>query len=219
LGEDKDGKPENTGTFPEIELEAPPAVEPETGTIGGELFGADALAFVSCKLHIAEAFLKLAGKDCKFSDFSRDILLTIMKVVKSEAGSLLEYDPKRQALFFRATAGTSSDKVSNYVIPMGTGIVGHVAESRQPLVVSNAEENKIHLKTIDAAVGFTTRNLVAIPIIVRGQLYGVLELLNRIGDGDYTKQDVELLTYCAEMAAKALEVRFMIAWALRKEAA
>jgi GAF domain-containing protein len=219
LSENEDEKKTDTGSFSGIELEMPPVSDPTIGGAGGELFGAESLATVSAKLHIAEAFLRLAAKDCKFNDFSRELLLTVMKVVKSEAGSLMEFDPKRQALFFRAIAGASSDKVANFVIPMGQGIVGHVAESRQPLAVSNAEENKIHLKSIDAAVGFTTRNLVALPIIVRGQLYGVLELLNRIGDGDYTKQDVELLTYCTEMAGKALEVRFMIAWALRKEAA
>src|SRR6185312_12697288 len=133
--------------------------------------------------------------------------------------SLFELDPKANHLFFRAAAGTSSDKVANFTVPVGQGIVGFVAESRQPLVVSDAAENKIHLKKIDEAVGFQTRNLVAIPILVRGQLYGVLELLNRVGESTYSKQDVELLSYCAEMAARALEIRFMIAWALKGEAA
>lgn len=190
-----------------------------TGSGGSELFGVESLSAISSKLHIAEAFLHLAAKDCKFNDFAREILLTGMKVVKSEAGSLFELDPKSNQLFFRAAAGTSSDKVSNFSIPVGSGIVGFVAESRQPLIVTDAAENKIHLKKIDDAVGFKTHNVIALPILVRGQLYGVLELLNRIGESTYTKQDVEMLTYCAEMAARALEIRFMIAWALKGEAA
>ena len=196
----------------------PPAAEPASGTGSTELFGAESLGLISSKLFIAEAFLRLAAKDCKFNDFAREILLTSMKVVKSDAGSLFELDPKTNHLFFRAAAGTSSDKVSNFTVPVGQGIVGFVAESRQPLVVTDAAENKIHLKKIDDAVGFKTRNLVALPILVRGQLYGVLELLNRVGESTYTKQDVEMLTYCADMAARALEIRFMIAWALKGEA-
>ena len=209
---------EDTKDFPEIELEAPPVADMTPGA-GADLFSAESLSMIYAKLYIAEAFLRLAAKDCKFIDFTRDVLLTAMRVVKSEAGSLFELDQKTNSLFFRAAAGASSDKIASFTVPMGQGIVGHVAESRQPLVVSDAKENKVHLKKIDEAVGFETRNLVAIPLIVRGQLYGVLELLNRVGDGTYTKQDVELLTYCAEMAAKAFEVRFMIAWALKGEAA
>lgn len=180
----------------------------------GDLFAGESLAVVSSKLHIAEAYLKLAAKDCKFQDFARDLLMTAMRVIKSEAGSLFELDPARKVLFFRAAVGTSSEKITHFSVPVGKGIVGHVAESLQPLVVTDAAENSIHLKTIDEAVGFHTRNLVAIPIVVRGQLYGVLELLNRVGEASYTQQDVELLRYCAEMASKALEIRFMVAWAL-----
>ncbi len=202
-----------------ISLEAPPSQDGALGAVGGELFGAESLPTVSSKLHIAEAFLRLSAKDCKFNDFARELMLIAMRVVQSEAASLLEYDAGKNEFFFRAVAGTSSDKVSSYRIPMGQGIVGHVGESRQPLVVSNAENNGIHLKSIDAAVGFTTRNLIALPIVVRGQLYGVLELLNRVGEGAYTKHDVEILNYYTEMAAKTLEVRFMLAWAMKKEAA
>ena len=205
--------------LPEIALEAPPGQEPVSGIVNTELFGSESLAIVASKLHIAEAFLRLASKDCKFNDFTRELLLTAMKVVKSEAGSLFELDTKTNMISFRAVAGTSSDKVVGFSVPMGQGIVGYVAESRQPLAVADTAENKIHLKKIDDAVGFKTRNLVALPILVRGQLYGVLELLNRVGEGGYTKQDIELLTYCADMAAKALEIRFMIAWALKGEAA
>jgi GAF domain-containing protein len=101
---------------------------------------------------------------------------------------------------------------------MGQGIVGHVAEARRPLVVSDVSENKMHLKAIQDAVGFTARNLVALPIVIRGRIYGVLELLNRIGENDYTPADVELLTYACEMAAKAIEARLMIAWSAKRRA-
>jgi signal transduction protein with GAF and PtsI domain len=161
---------EDQNDLPEISLEAPPAQEPVHASGGTEFFGADSLALVSNKLYFAEALLRLTAKDCKFNDFTREILMTAMKVVKSEAGSLFELDAKTNQLFFRAAAGTSSDKVSSFSVPIGEGIVGFVAESRQPLVVGDAAENKIHLKKIDAAVGFKTRNLVANPILVRGQL-------------------------------------------------
>ena len=180
-------------------LEAPP--EPESPIAGmntlvmGALFEDDSLAVTASKLAIAESYLKLLTRDFKFQDFMRELLLATMRVVKSEAGSVLEVDHTKNSLFFRAVVGQSSDRVSSFVIPMGQGIVGYVAESRQALVVANVSENKLHLKAIQDAIGFETRNLVAVPIVVRGKIYGVLELLNRIGEVDYTPADVELLKY------------------------
>lgn len=199
---------------PELVLEAPPTAAAEPAPAAGlpGLFGDDASVITAAKFALVEAFLRQLTRDQSFDDFLREILLSMMKVVKSEAGSLLEVDHERQALFFRSVVGTSSDRVAGFVIPMSQGIVGHVAESRRPLVVANVAENKLHLRAIQEAVGFATRNLVAVPIVIRGKTFGVLELLNRIGETDYTESDVELLSYACEMAAKAIEARLMIAW-------
>jgi GAF domain-containing protein len=107
--------------------------------------------------------------------------------------------------------------VTQFVVPLGKGVVGHVAESRQTLNVTNAKENNVHLQQIASAVGFETRNLIAVPIIVRGQLYGVLELLNRVGEENFTPSDEELLAYLCPMIARAFEIRMMLAWVAQKK--
>lgn len=180
-----------------------------------ELFSKESFAVVTAKLHIAENFLGLATRSCNFSDFSSEILRAVNSTVPCEAGSLLELDQKNNSLFFRATFGQSSEDVSKFVIPIGTGIVGHVAESLQPYVETNPETNEIHLKSIGDAIGFKTKNIAAVPIVIRGKLFGVLELLNRIGEGGFSKEDVEILNYSAEKAAKCIEIRLMLAWAMK----
>ena len=202
-------------------LEAPPQADSpiagmgsaKSGSLG--LFADDMFAVTAAKFAIVESFLKSITRDQSYSDFVRELLIAVMKVVKSEAGSVFEVDQERKILFFRAVVGTQSDRVSNFVIPMGQGVVGHVAEARLPLTISNIAENKLHLKAIQDAVGFEARNLIAAPIVVRSKIFGVLELLNRIGEPDYSQADVELVSYACEMAAKAIEARLMIAWASR----
>ncbi len=198
-------------------LELPPGPDSPVTQVG-QLFNEDAIALTVAKFSVLEALMRNLTKPIGFNDFVREVLLSIMKVVKSEAGSILELDHVNQTFFFRAVVGQSSDRITRFVIPAGKGIVGHVAESRQPLVVDNIKENEIHLKSIQNAVGFETRNLVAVPIVVRGKVYGVLELLNRVGEENYTRHDVELLNYLCEMAAHAIELRLMIAWSGRKAA-
>lgn len=200
---------------PQIQLEET-IHTPDVGFNRDPLFGGEGFAMTAAK-HIAlDAMMKLLTRNCRFSDFTRELLVILIKVVQSEAGSILEVDHANRSLFFRAVVGQSSDRITQFTVPLGQGIAGYVAESLQPLVVSNIKENRIHLKAIERAVGFETRNLVAMPLVVRGKIYGVLELLNRIGEPDYTTQDLDLLTYLAETASRVLEIRMMIAWSRQK---
>jgi GAF domain-containing protein len=179
-----------------------------------EIYEEDSLPLVSAKLNVVESMLSLSVKDCKFAEFIHELLMVAMKVVPCEAGSFLELDANSQSLFFRATVGQNSENVAKFVIPVGKGIVGHVAESLQPYVETNPSEHQLQLKSIDDAVGFSTRNIAAVPVIIRGKLFGVLEVLNRVGDGGFSKEDLDLLVYTAEKAAKTIEIRLMFASAL-----
>lgn len=203
----------------ELILESPPAQEAPISTLdrSSSFLAADdaGVALLNSKFVVVENFMRLLARDIKFNDFVREMLLLIMKVVKSEAGSILELDYGSDEYFFRAVVGQSSDGLQKFRIPKGQGIVGYVGESLQPLVVPDTAENDLHLKSVPAAVGFESRNLVAIPIVVRGRVYGVLELLNRVGESKFTAEDLEILNYFCDMAARALEIRFMLSWASR----
>ena len=193
-------------------LESPPETESPVSDVGASLFGDESLCVLTAKLTATESFLKLAARDLKFSDFSRELLMTVMRILKCEAGTIFELDEQTRELFFRAAVGQTSDRVGNFRIPMGQGIVGHVAESRQPLLVSDVKENKLHIRTIGDAVGFETRNLIAVPLVIRGKTFGVLELLNRIGEPTFNSEDLDLLNYISELMSKTIEVRLMMNW-------
>jgi signal transduction protein with GAF and PtsI domain len=194
-------------------LEAPPPPDASVSVLGSLFSDAShPLAQSAAKLSVLETFLEALTSNCSYVEFSREILLAFLRVVKSEAGTLFELDRSTGTLFFRAVAGRSSDIIAGFRVPMGQGAVGYVAESRQPLLVPNAEGNRIHLKTIQNAIGFETRNLVAVPIVIRGEVYGVLELINRVGEAAYSETDLELLLYLCDFAARAIELRLMIAW-------
>lgn len=196
-------------------LEEPDTME-SPDAMGGALLSGDALG-ASTKLSAIESLLTLVTRDLKFQDFMREILMIFMKVVKSEAGSILELNYKDNTFFFRAAAGVSSDRVVKFVIPAGQGIVGYVAESRQALLISALDDEEKHLKDITKAVGFEARNMVALPIVIRGRVFAVVELLNRVGEECYTPADQELLKYICEKAARAIEIRLMIAWSRQKQ--
>lgn len=136
----------------------------------------------------------------------------VVRIIPSEAGSIFEIDANDQLLFFRAATGQDSDKIRRTTIPFGKGIVSQVAESQQGIVVPNTQDNAHHLKLIGQMIGFEAKDLMAVPIIIRGKTYGVVELLNRTGGSTFTPDDLELLYDMIGYIAKAIEVRLMINW-------
>jgi len=201
------------------EIELTPLMEVEgtseiTGinTLIDPLFSQETFPIVLAKVNALESLIKISLHNTNFSEFMRELLGVIIKVVHSEAASILEVNPQNETLFFRAVIGQSSDRVVDFVIPMNSGIAGHAVETRMPVIVNNVPENAEHLRSIEKAVGFETRNMVALPILVRGRVFGVLEILNRVGESNYSSGDIELLTYVCDIAAKIIELRLMINW-------
>jgi len=194
-------------------LEEPETVEDASASVG--LFNED-MQTIAPRLMALEHFLKHLTANISFHDFIRELLLTLMKTVKVEAGSVFEINHDEKNIFFRVAVGHASDKVVRFVIPMGTGIVGHVAESRQHVVVQNVDENKEHLKSIANAIGFDVRNMLAFPIMIRGRSFGVIELINRLGEKNFSQADVDLMSSLVDYAARAIEIRLMITWSERR---
>ncbi|UYV77686.1 hypothetical protein LAZ67_15001937 [Cordylochernes scorpioides] len=83
--------------------------------------------------------------------------------------------------------------------PIGTGIAGHVAQTGESLNIPDAYNDKRFNRTIDHQTGYTTRNLLCMPIFIRGHLIGVVQMVNKMG-GPFTKTDEEAFatfaTYC-----------------------
>ncbi|MCM0604714.1 MAG: GAF domain-containing protein [Xanthomonadaceae bacterium] len=174
--------------------------------------GGDDVAHWISRAALSEKFLKSIVKPTSFKTFVSELLLEIVKTVKCEAASIIEISRDGKSMFFRAATGQSSDQLDPIEIPVSKGIAGHVVTTRQPYIMKRNDNDDKQLKTVDNTVGFQTNNLIAIPIFIRGHVYGVLELLNRVGDDEFSVKDVELLTFAAETAAKAIEVRIMFNW-------
>lgn len=195
---------------PELVLEPMNAAPTERGSGTLSLLEESVTATQGQKLVAVQAFLDLLTRNLNFHEFSREVLLVVMNSVHCEAGSILEMHPQEPKLFFRASAGRSSDSVTHFMVPVGQGIAGHAAESKTLVVVDDAQADEKHLKSMAKAVGFEVRNLLAIPVMIRGKVFGVIEVINRIGESKFSQGDIEVVQYICDMAAKCIEIRLML---------
>lgn len=121
----------------------------------------------------------------------------------SEASSIMLVTDDKKHLFFRIASGEKAKALRTMTLPIGQGIAGHVAQSLQPEVVNDTRKDPRFAGKFDKASGFITRSLLCVPMVFRGELVGVVEVLNK-AEGEYTPGHIGLLTSLASLASVAI---------------
>ncbi|XP_034935984.1 dual 3',5'-cyclic-AMP and -GMP phosphodiesterase 11 isoform X2 [Chelonus insularis] len=86
------------------------------------------------------------------------------------------------------------EKKDEIKIPWGTGIVGYVAESGEPVNIPDAYKDTRFNREIDALTGYRTRALLCMPIKdCSGDVIGVAQVINKLGgEAQFTAQDEKI---------------------------
>ncbi|MBG0777331.1 MAG: SpoIIE family protein phosphatase [Desulfovibrionaceae bacterium] len=137
-------------------------------------------------------------------------LLTLAQdVTYTEGSSILLYDPAADRLRFTLArnecAGLAENLLGqNIELRLGEGIAGHVAQTREPVIVNDVSRDARFSRGTDAKTGFVTRNLMCAPIVHQDELLGVAQVLNAKERDAFDPPDLELLESFAGLAAVAL---------------
>jgi len=136
----------------------------------------------------------------------KNILENAVSILNCEAGSLFLVDEQTGDLVFKVTAGPpASAELVGQRIPAGTGIVGRAAKLRTAVVENQAQSSAAHFNVPDAQTGFTSKSLLAVPLMFKDQVIGVLEVINRMDGLPFVEDDQTLLSAFAGQAAVAIE--------------
>jgi len=153
-----------------------------------------------------------------------ELLLRILEesrsVAGAEASSLLLFDPAKDELYFHVALGDSGnqERLKQAVrLKLGEGIAGAAAATRQSILVNDAHNDPRRFRAADELAAFHTRNLIAVPLLDRDQLVGVVEVLNKADGGDFTAMDMRVLEMFSALAAAAVTNARLIAELLDAE--
>ncbi|HHS97939.1 MAG TPA: GAF domain-containing protein [Chloroflexi bacterium] len=137
----------------------------------------------------------------------REVLTRILretcKLLNAGAASVLLYDSETNRLTFTASSGPASDDLVGISIPADSGIAGWVLQRKTPALVPDAQADPRFFKQIDALTGLTSRSLLAVPLICKGETIGVLEVVHEEANA-FSEQQLSLLTSLAGSAAIAI---------------
>lgn len=133
------------------------------------------------------------------------VLRKAEEVMQAEASSVFLIDEKTNELYFITARGEKGKEAKEIRVPMGTGIVGWVAERGYSLLVPDVTKDKRWFKGVDKKTKFVTRSIVAVPLIAKGRIIGVAEVLNKKGKRSFDKDDLELFEALGNQIAIAVE--------------
>lgn len=129
-----------------------------------------------------------------------DLLMRLMSFVRDtisvEAGTLYQIDPVGNQLVFAIVLGPHQAELEARRLPIDHGIAGWVAQHGEPVLIADVQRDTRFEQAIDQQTGFQTRSVLCVPIMIQDQVFGVIQLLNKL-DGPFTMHDLSLLQIAA----------------------
>lgn len=95
-------------------------------------------------------------------------------------------------------------KVEYFKIPKGKGIIGWVAENREPVIVNDVVSDKRFFKKIEDYTNIKFKSVLVVPLIGRGQMIGVVEAINK-RNGGFNDEDLDTMVGLANQFAVSID--------------
>jgi len=147
-------------------------------------------------------------------------LQPLLELIVASATRLVDAD--RTSLFLLEPDGSLWTRVAqdstDIRLPPGFGIAGIVARTGETVSIADAYEDPRFSRDVDLKTGFRTRSILCVPLVTpSGSIVGVIEAMNKKGDGPFDADDEERLRALGSHAALALETQRLLEGELKRQ--
>ena len=140
------------------------------------------------KQHILDEAWKRTGN----RDLTHFFIDIIPRLLSTERCSVFILDPKTARIWLHCGTDLEEREVS---VPRSNSMVGTVIAAGKHLVRYDIDSQAGIHERVDQQTGFTTKNALCVPIfnMAGNQVVGALQALNKLGNREFTNDDIELL--------------------------
>jgi len=132
------------------------------------------------------------------------IVSVATRLVGAEASSILLFDENKQQLFFQTSTDQKNQQTMQGIVVPTESIAGWSALHRQVVISDDVHQDPRYFPKVEDTIKIPTKSLIAIPMIAREKLIGVLEVINK-ETGHFTEDDRQTLSVLGTQAAIAIE--------------
>jgi len=148
------------------------------------------------EVQILAALSELMGTSMSFEEVTAAAMRFTSAMMGADGSSLLLVNRKEGNLSFYIALGEKADQLKSITLAQGEGIAGFVAQTGVPMVVSDVTREKRFSKRVDQITGFKTRSIACVPLRVRDEIRGVIEVVSK-KVGIFRDKDLDMLTAIA----------------------
>ncbi len=138
----------------------------------------------------------------------RDVLNLLMdkviEVTKAERGYVVLRDEQTGELTVSVARGIDQAGIADDAFNISRGIVVQVATSGQPVLTTNAQADP-RFSAMESVMHYNLRAILCAPLVIRGQVSGVVYVDNRLRTGLFSPRDLDLLVNLSNQAAIAID--------------
>ncbi len=139
-----------------------------------------------------------------------ELLQSVVQVARAifgaAASSVFLLDHATNELVFLAVAGAGEQSLVGTRFPGDRGIAGWVAMSGDAMVVDDLSSNAMFARDLAESTRYVPDALMAVPLVDRGEVLGVLEVLDPVTQSRADLAELDLLQLFAGQAATALRM-------------
>jgi putative nucleotidyltransferase with HDIG domain len=141
------------------------------------------------------------ANDLDVDHFYKKIVEMASTITGAERTSLMVLDREANELRIRAAKGLSQKIMGSVRVPLGSGVAGRVVTSGKPLLV---KDNRV--SSLPAGrKNYRTESYVSIPLTIRGETFGVLNVTDKSDGSPFDEGEALLLMTLAKRAALNIE--------------
>jgi len=114
-------------------------------------------------------------------------------------------DDSGKSLEFAMTKGPDSENLIGTTISATEGIAGKVISTGKPHISHNVKKDLFWNSDVAQSIDYETLNLMALPVQIKGDTKGVIEIINKKDGQPFTLADISLLQSLTAGVALALD--------------
>ena len=147
-------------------------------------------------------------------DLLNQILVLAAELVEAEVASLIIHDHARDSLIILMPTGPTAEAVRDLEIPTNQGVVGWVYQNGESVISNDTASDPRFFPGIDQTTGFSSRQILCVPLTVKDKRLGVVEVVNKLRSATaeasgpapaFSAEDQFLLEMFSTQAAIAIE--------------
>ena len=146
---------------------------------------------------------KSIGSAANLQELLRQIVALASSVTEARVGSIMLLDEREERLTIEAAIGLEQDVVERTCLEVGDSIAGHVAQTGEPVIVEDIE-NDPRFKRVNRE-RYGEASLLCAPLKIKNKVIGVINMANKETGTAFTQDDLKLLVTFASQAAVAVD--------------